>query len=85
MLSEFKPSEVVSLLAMSLVAEGKPERIEFRTEDLCRISGLTRMTFQKNLHDLAKRGVLRILECKSGASGTTVVSIPKAWITVAED
>jgi len=83
-LSEFSGSEVKALLAMSLLSDGHPERVEFRTEDMCRVSGLTRMTFQKALHGMEKRNIIQIIQCNSGAQGTTIVSIPKAWLSVSE-
>jgi len=81
-LSVCKPSEIVTLIALAMVAESHPDRIEFRTEDVCRLSGLTRMTLQKALRALSNRGIIKVLSCKSGAFGTTVVALNKTWIQV---
>ena len=81
-LCTFRPSELVTLLALALVADRAPERVEFRTGDLVAVTGLTRQTFQKCLRELAKRKVLQVLHCEAGAGGTTAVALSDRWIQV---
>jgi len=82
MLNSFQPTEIVALLALGMVSDGHPESVEFRTEDMVELSGLSRITFYKCLRELEKRDVIRVMERRSGAKGTTTVSINNRWLMV---
>ena len=80
MLKTFRPTEVKIMVALGLLADGRSRNIEFRTDDLVRVSGIARLTAQKCLKALQSKGVIKILAIRSGAGGTTTVDVNQSWI-----